>query len=132
MNSQDYYYSVEPIEKKVTEQEFYEFVGTYPRPLVRDCCGISEPPAISYNDFELADRWPYSVVASTFAYSDDPDDYYYTAKEDRVYRIMSNYKEVFKSRTGNKTDDNKPKSKNEYTNCFVVTEKEPGWNVRAD
>ncbi|HHX31083.1 MAG TPA: hypothetical protein GX712_00640 [Bacteroidales bacterium] len=39
---QKYFYTVEPIKKKVS------------------------------NDFELANRWPYSVVAHTWAYSDDP------------------------------------------------------------
>lgn len=103
MNSQDYYYSVEPITKEVSKQEFIDFLNNYPRPLARDCCGISEPPAISYNDFELADRWPYSVVANTWLYDDNPDEYYYTPEEDRSYYIMTNYEEVFNSRTGNKT-----------------------------
>lgn len=90
MKPRDFYYSVIPIKKEVTREEFNEFLKNYPRSLEVDVCGIYEPPCISYNDFELADRWPYSVVAKTWAYS---------------YIIMVNYKEVFDSRTGNKTKD---------------------------
>lgn len=105
MKPREFYYNVEPIEKKVTCEEFDEFLKNYPRLLTIDVCGIFEPPCISYNDFELADRWPYSVVAKTWAYSDDPDDYYYEPEDERSYIIMVNYKEVFDSRTGNKTED---------------------------
>lgn len=105
MKSSEFYYNVMPIEKKVTHEEFNEFLKNYPRLLVRDVYGVGEPPCISYNDFELADRWPYSVVARTWLYSDDPGDYYYEPKDKRSYIIMSNYKEVFDSRTGNKTED---------------------------
>ena len=95
-----YFYTIKPIMKKVNKKEFTEFIENYPRKLEYDCCGISEPPAISYNDFELANRWPHSVVANTWAYSDDPDDYYY--EENPEYFIMGNFKEVFDSKTGNK------------------------------
>ena len=105
MNDWKYYYSVEPIMKKVTKQEYVDFINNYPRPLVRDVTGICEPPYVSYNDFELADRWHYSVVASTSLYDDNPNGYFYCPEEDRDYRIMSNYEEVFNSRTGNKTLD---------------------------
>ena len=37
---------IEPIEKKVTEEEFDEFLKNYPRSLKRDVSGISEPPCI--------------------------------------------------------------------------------------
>ena len=105
MKPQEFYYSVMPIEKKVTREEFDEFLKNYPRSLVRDVYGVCEPPCVSYNDFELADRWPYSIVASTGVYSDNPDDYYYVPRDERRYTIMINYKEVFDSRTGNKTED---------------------------
>lgn len=104
MNNQEFYYSIEPEEVEVDKEAFLEFIKEYPRPLNVDVCGISEPPSISYNDFELSDRWPYSVVASTSAYSDDPNDYYYEPESERHYTIMKNYEEVFASRTGNKTN----------------------------
>ena len=111
MLSQDKYYSIEPINKKVTKEEFYEFLKNYPRKLVCDVCGISEPPAVSYNDFELADRWPYSVVAHTWAYEDEPGSYYYAPEEERDYYIMTNYEEVFNSRTGINTTEYEKKEK---------------------
>ena len=99
------FYTVEPIMKRVTKEEYIEFINKYPRPLTGDCCGIYEPPIITYNDFELANRWPYSIVARTWYYSDNPDDYpYYTPEEEREYYIMENYEEVFNSKTGNKEE----------------------------
>ena len=59
-------------------------------------------PKLTFNDFELANRWPYSVVAGYFCWDDKPDDYYYKAPEERTYTIMENYEEVFNSKTGNK------------------------------
>lgn len=100
MLSQEYFYTVEPIKKKVSKEEFQTFLDNYPRKLTYDWSGISEPPVISYNDFELANRWPYSVVAYTWAYSDDPNDYYYSSNPS--FFIMENYEEVFNSKTGNK------------------------------
>lgn len=105
MKEREFYYSVAPIHKKVTKEEFIKFIQSYPRKLKMDVWGACEPPLITYNDFELADRWPYSVVADTHAWSNDPDHYYYAPKEEREYKIMENYKEVFTSRTGNKTRD---------------------------
>lgn len=106
------YYSVEPIMKKVSEQEFIEFIGNYPRKLVRDVCAISDPPSITYNDFELANRWPYSIVANTWMYSDDPDDYFYEPEEDKSYKIMVNYEEVYNSRK--EPISQKPKQSKHY------------------
>lgn len=94
------FYTVEPIRKSVTEEEFVEFINKYPRKLEKDVCGICDPPSISYNDFELANRWPYSVVANTSAYSDDPNDYFYCPKDERKYVIVTNYEELFESKTG--------------------------------
>lgn len=101
MLPQSYFYTAEPKEKNVTKEEFEEFIKNYPRKLERDVCGISDPPNITYNDFELANRWPYSVVARTFMYSDDKEDYYYCPESKRTYAIMENFEEVFSSKTGN-------------------------------
>jgi hypothetical protein len=103
MESMDFFYAIEPKMVLVTKENFCDFIKNYPRKLAYDCTGICEPPAISYNDFELANRWPYSVVARTWAYSDDPKDYYYS--DNPKYYIMENYEEVFNSRTGNKAVD---------------------------
>ena len=101
MKSQEFFYTAKPIREKVSKQEFLNFIENYPRKLEIDCCGISEPPSITYNDFELANRWPYSIVASTFAYSDNPDDYFYEPENKKDYFIIINYEELFKSKTGN-------------------------------
>lgn len=99
MSRQEDFYTVEPIEKKVTKEEFEEFVNKYPRRLERDWCGISEPPLITYNDFELANRWPYSVVARTWDYTNTPYNIAYT-DEEKHYYIIVNYEELFNSKTG--------------------------------
>ena len=111
MLSEDKYYSIKPIKKKVTKEEFDEFLNKYPRRLTYDVCGISEPPAISYNDFKLADRWPYSIVANTYAYDDDPNGYFYEPEEKRDYYIVENYEEVFNSRTGINTSEYEEKER---------------------
>ena len=100
MTPKEKFYTAEPIEKEVTKEEFEEFVNNYPRNLTRDWCGICDPPLISYNDFELANRWPHSVVARTWAYSDDPDDIWYEPEENRSYYIVVNHEELFNSKTG--------------------------------
>jgi hypothetical protein len=56
MLSQEYFYTVEPIKKKASKEEFQTFLNNYPRKLTYDWAGIFEPPVISYNDFELANR----------------------------------------------------------------------------
>lgn len=99
-----FFYTKKPVFKRVTKQEFDEFIAKYPRRLKVDACGISEPPSITYNDFELANRWPHSIVANTFVYDDDPKSHYYMPEEERTYEIMENYEEVFASKTGKMVD----------------------------
>ena len=99
-----FYYTVEPKFESVTKEQFEDFIKQYPRYLEEDCCGIYEPPLISYNDWELANRWPYSVVAHTFLYDGDPLDY---SEDERKYKIMINYQAVFQSKTGNMVDKEK-------------------------
>ena len=106
MKPQEFFYTCDPIMKKVTKQEFIDFINSYPRKLERDVFGACDPPSVTYNDFELANRWPYSVIASTMLYSDKPDDYWYAPEEERTYNIMINYQEVFLSKTGNQVEDN--------------------------
>lgn len=115
MLSKDKYYSINPIKKKVTKEEFNEFLNKYPRRLACDVCGISDPPVISYNDFKLADRWPYSIVANTWAYDDDPNGYFYKPEEKRDYYIVENYEEVFNSRTGINTSEYEEKERQAST-----------------
>ena len=104
MFPQEYFYTAKPITKNVTKEEFKEFIKNYPRKLEKDVCGISDPPAVSYNDFELANRWPYSIVASTFLYDENPDDYFYEPEDKRTYRIVVNHEELFESKTGKMAD----------------------------
>ena len=79
--------------KEVTKQEFIDFCKSYPRDLVCNVCGISDPPAVSYNDFEIG-WWPLSIVASTHAYDDNPKDYFYVPEEKRFYSIVTNHEEL--------------------------------------
>lgn len=85
---------IEPQIKEVTKQEFIDFCNSYPRSLAYNVCGISEPPAVSYNDFEIG-WWPLSVIASTHKYNDNPEDYFYVPEEERFYSIVINYKELY-------------------------------------
>lgn len=97
----EFFYTATPVIKRVSHDEFVEFVKHYPRKLYVDVCGISDPPTISYNDFELANRWPYSIVAHTYAYDDNPNGYFYMAEKDREYKIVENYDVLYTSKTGN-------------------------------
>lgn len=87
--------TIEKQYKQVTKQEFDEFIASYPRHLERDVCGICEPPAVSYNDWEIG-WWSRSIVASTMLYSDNPKDSYYEPEDKRVYRIVTNYEDLRK------------------------------------
>lgn len=73
--------------EKVSKAEFLDFIKNYPRKLDVDICGISDPPLKTYNDFTIADKWPESVVASTFKYPSNEEDRYYIPEEDREYYI---------------------------------------------
>ena len=99
---QEKWFKVEPIYMFVKREDFIKFIKNYPRKLDCDVCGISDPPLITYNDSELANRWPYSIVAKTWAYSDTPGDYFYIPPQERNYYILVNYEEVFNSKTGYK------------------------------
>ena len=94
------FYTAKPVKKRVSKAEFDEFLKNYPRALDCDVFKACDPPAVSYNDFALANRWPYSIVASTFIYSDDSNDYYYEPEENREYIIVINHEELFESQTG--------------------------------
>lgn len=59
----DKHAALEAETKRVSKSEFEEFLSAYPRPLVRDVFGACDPPAVSYNDFELG-YWPRSIVAA--------------------------------------------------------------------
>lgn len=96
------FYTTERNMVSVSKREFDDFLSHYPRKLNIDVCAISDPPTISYNDFELANRWPYSIIASTFVYDDNPKEYFYCPPEKREYRILKNYQECFDSKTGYK------------------------------
>lgn len=105
MKQQSFFYTAEPVFAEVTKDGLQRFVKNYPRKLSIDVCGISDPPLLTYNDFELANRWPYSIVASHYCYDDDPKGCFYLPEEKRTYSIMINYEEVFDSKTGNVAGD---------------------------
>ena len=81
------FYTVEMKMKSVSQEEFRKFLENYPRSLEADVCGWAEPITVTYNDFELANRWPYSIVATS-------------CRETATYKIAENIDEVFKSKTG--------------------------------
>lgn len=49
--------------KKVSKNEYLEFIKNYPKPLEFDCTGICEPPLGTYNDSSDGKMWPESIVA---------------------------------------------------------------------
>jgi hypothetical protein len=63
--------------RKVTEQEYRDFITTYPLPLKTDYTAICEPPMLSHNDFSGGKVWPESMVAKQFeALYGDPAEYW--------------------------------------------------------
>lgn len=99
------FYTKEPDFQQVSRDEYNRFIENYPRPLARDVCAICDPPVITHNDFELANRWPYSVVARTWLYDDTPGEYFYEPEEKRKYFICVNHEALFNSKTGYKEND---------------------------
>lgn len=76
---------------KTTEAEFNAFIKRYPRKLVTDVAGMYEPPVLTFNDFELAPKWPESVVANVILYADSypnadgstrPNEYFVAAMDE--------------------------------------------------
>lgn len=105
MLDREYFYTTEPEMKKVSKSEFEDFINNYPRKLEIDYYRVFDPPLVTYNDFELANRWPHSVVARTYAYHDKPGEYFYVPEEYRRYFIMVNYTECFNSKTGKEASE---------------------------
>ena len=44
MEKQEFFYTAEQIEKRVSKDEFEQYLANYPRKLERDVCGIGDPP----------------------------------------------------------------------------------------
>jgi hypothetical protein len=61
--------------RKVTKEEFEQFINTYPNTLETDIAGMFEPPLKTWNDFSKAPKWPDSVVAFCKLY--DGSDYHH-------------------------------------------------------
>lgn len=89
----------EKIYEFVSEDEYYDFLESYPREIERNVSSVCDPPVISYNDFKLG-NFPDSIIASRCAYTEDKDDYFYVAPEDRWWKILKNYKEFFDAVNG--------------------------------
>lgn len=100
MTDRKKFFTIEPVMKEVGKDEFTRFIEQYPRPLRRDVFGACDPPLITYNDFALANRWPHSIVASTYLYEENPGDYLYEPEGKRKYSIMVNHEDCFNSKTG--------------------------------
>ena len=97
------FYTVEPNRVEVSEKEFKEFINNYPRKLEIDYY----MDAWTYNDFELANIWPYSIVAKV------SNDY-----GELSYYITTNIKEVFDSKTGFAVDYEAERQQEEKDNIF--------------
>ncbi len=67
--------------KRVTHDEFHDFINNYPNKLEIDIVHFCEPPLKQYNDFSLG-NWPESVVASCLFFRDEP--YFTSAIADYV------------------------------------------------
>ena len=95
---QEYYYTVDPVWTNVTQAQFDTFRHDYPRPLVEDASRTQYPTIISFNDYELADKNPFSIVAECEAvFNSSGERTGYTK-----FKVMSNFAAVYASRTGNK------------------------------
>lgn len=51
--------------RRVTKEEFNNFIKSYPANLDFDTTGICDPPLSSYNDFTRG-NWPDSMVAKVY------------------------------------------------------------------
>lgn len=71
---------------KTSKENFLKFIKNYQNKLIVDVFYANDPPLITYNDFSLG-KWPESIVASTYLYSDDPNDLFYCPEEERTYMI---------------------------------------------
>ena len=75
---------------KVSKEDFVSFINNYHikynRELIYDVYAACMPPLITYNDFSFG-SWPNSVVAKTWVYDDNPNDYYYEPENKREYYI---------------------------------------------
>ena len=49
--------------KRVTKDEFDDFIVSYGKPLSQDILRICEPPVLTYYDTSDGKRWPDSVIA---------------------------------------------------------------------
>ena len=95
---QEYYYTVDPVWTSVTQAQFDTFRHNYPRELVEDASRTQYPTIISFNDYELADKNPFSIVAECEAvFNSSGERTGYTK-----FKIMSNFAAVYASKTGNK------------------------------
>lgn len=61
--------------RKVSKEEFEQFIKEYPNSLQTNITAIFEPPLKTWNDFKKSDKWPDSVVAFHYV-QDDPKDFY--------------------------------------------------------
>jgi len=89
-----YTYTVQPIMRIVSKEEYLDFVRNYPRELISDVCGICDPPYVSYVDPEITCQ----IVAGHHKYDEDPSGYFYCPPEEIDYKIMENHQEVYDSR----------------------------------
>lgn len=74
--------------RKVTKEEYTDFIKSYPNKLDWDVSGISEPPMGFYNDFSGGKVWPESMIAKVKLYDKEEDREYF------IQDLKENIKEV--------------------------------------
>ena len=92
------FFSIKRITETVSEDEFDAFIRNYPRPLTKTVATCFDPSHISYWDKALSSIEEYTLVASRWDYSTNPNDYFYLPKEERTGTILSNANDVYNSK----------------------------------
>ena len=66
---------------KVEKKQFESYLQEYKGKLVKDVCGIFEPPILTYNDLSLG-KYPESIIAKVILYDGSE---YHGNKEKEYY-----------------------------------------------
>jgi hypothetical protein len=66
--------------KKVSKNEFYQFIDKYPEKLEIDICHIPIPPIATFNDFSSNKKWPESTVAKIELFRNENKNIYFLLK----------------------------------------------------
>lgn len=76
---------------RVTKEEFENFIKNYPSKLEEHWIFFCTPAIITWNDFSAGRKYPETIVAKTYDYSDPVE--YGTKESDKEYLIKIKMKE---------------------------------------